>query len=388
MALSRRLAAIHSIDDFRNAAQAALPKMVFDFVDGGSESESTVRANRAALERLRLLPRGLIDVAERNQAVTLFGKSVASPIIIGPTGLASAFWPKADAALARAAGRAGIPFVMSTYGTSSMEDVIKAGDGRKWFQLYVRPTREENRALLERVAAAGFEALQVTIDAAVPSRRLRDLRNGFSASIKWTPGKVANVLAHPGWLWRTLRHGPPKAAAVGQHAPVGQRTVGQTTPSGTVLNAKLGWDDIAWMRDFWKGPLMIKGVCDPRQVAQAASLGLNGVVVSNHGGRQLDGAVGAVDMLPEAMAAAGKMTVLVDGGFRTGGDILKALALGASAVQIGRPAIYAVSCGGEDAVFHALSLLKAEIDTAQALLGLRSLSEIGPSNLWNPPHGR
>jgi (S)-mandelate dehydrogenase len=377
----RRLARIHSIEDFRRAARRALPKMLFDFVDGGSETENTVRENRAALDRIRLMPSGPVDVSKRRQSVSLFGKPATSPIIIGPTGLAGAFWPKGDLALAAAAERFGIPFVMSTNANSSLESVAAAGNGRNWFQLYARPDRAQTASLLDRVAASGFEAVEITVDTAVASRRLRDLHNGFGPTIDWTPSQVAGVLARPGWLLRSVRYGTPRPAVLDDEAEKRGETLAEKV--SRILNASTTWDDIAWMRDHWKGILVIKGLSDPRQAERAVAVGLDGIVVSNHGGRQLDGAVGSIDALPEIVAAAGKkLAILVDGGFRTGTDIVKALALGAAAVQIGRPPIYALATAGEAGVSRALDILHSEIDVAQALLGVADLSNISTDALF------
>jgi len=386
MKYERQLSSIHSVADFRTAARRALPRMVFDFADGGSESETTMRENRAAIDRLWLLPSAPVDVGQRKQSIELFGQKISMPIIIGPTGLASAFWPHGDEALAAAAGKARIPYVMSTNATSSLEAVQRSGDGRKWFQLYVCPTRPETATLMDRVRNAGFEALEVTVDTAVPSRRLRDLANGFSASIRWTPSKVIGVMSRPAWLMRTLRHGAPRPAVVDAHAQVDRTPGSEPQTVAPILNPATDWEDIAWIRDQWRGPLIIKGISDPRQAERAVSIGLDGIVVSNHGGRQLDGAVASIDVLPSIVAiASGRMTVLVDGGFRSGSDVLKALALGASAVQLGRASLYALATAGEAGVSHMLNILKMEIDVAQALLGLPDLAVIDRSILWNPP---
>lgn len=374
MVLSR----IHSIADFRAAARRALPRMVFDFVDGGAGTESTLEENRAALERVRLVPSAPVDVAVRTQAVPLFGAPSAMPVIIGPTGLAGALWPEGDLALARAAARHCIPFVMSSNGGVTVERLGAATTGRRWFQIYLYRERERTARLLGRVRDAGFEVLQVTVDTAVLGRRLRDARNGFSPDLVWTPARVADVLRRPAWLYRILRHGKPRMILIEEDragTPAGE-TLAQV--GARHLNPSLTWDEIAWVRDTWRGPLVVKGLSDPRQAERAAAVGCDGVVVSNHGGRQLDGAVASLDALPDVVAASGgRLTVLVDGGFRTGSDIVKALALGAAAVQVGRATLYALATAGEAGVDHALALLRDEIDTAQALCGLPDINAIG-----------
>lgn len=374
-----------SIADFRTAAQRALPKMVFDFFDGGAGSELTLRENRAALDRIRLVGSAPVDVGHRSAAISLFGKPLSMPIIIGPTGLAGAAWPAGDQALARAAAQAGIPFVMSSAASASMEAVAAAGEGRKWFQLYLFRDREVSLRLLQHAQALGFEAIEITVDNAIPGRRLRDARNGFSLPFRWTPRKLLSLATHPGWALRMARAGAPRLEVMAAEFDLrSAATIAEVMEQQ--LDPTVSWDDIAFIRDRWKGPLILKGLLDPAQGARAAELGLDGIVVSNHGGRQLDGAVASIDMLPEfAAAVAGRLAILVDSGFRSGTDIIKALALGATAVQLGRATLYALASGGEEAVSRALSILAAELDVAQAMTGSPTIADIGPAKLRLPP---
>lgn len=379
----------HAIDDFRELARRALPRMIFDFIDGGSGAEATLRENRAALERVRLVGSAPVDVGARSQEVVLFGRRFAMPVVIGPTGLAGAAWPKADLHLARAAGEHDIPFVMSSAATATMEEVAaQGGPGAKWFQLYLFRDRAVSQRLISRARDLGFEALEVTIDNAVPGRRLRDSRNGFSLPLTWTPRKVASIAAHPAWALRMARTGVPKLEVMG--AELGLE---KASTIAEVMQAQLDptvtWDDIAWVRDQWRGPLMVKGLLDPGQVRRAVAIGADGMVVSNHGGRQLDGAVATIDMLPEFAAEAGsRITILIDSGFRSGTDIAKALALGAHAVQVGRTTLYAVAAGGERAVARALSILRAEFDIAQCLMGARTAADFSPAMVRSPTVSR
>ncbi|WP_112609034.1 alpha-hydroxy acid oxidase (plasmid) [Rhizobium sp. WW22] len=374
-----------SIADFRIAAQRALPKMVFDFFDGGAGSELTLRENRAALDRIRLVGSAPVDVGHRSAAISLFGKPLSMPIIIGPTGLAGAAWPAGDQALARAAAQAGIPFVMSSAASASMEAVAAAGEGRKWFQLYLFRDREVSLRLLQHAQALGFEAIEITVDNAIPGRRLRDARNGFSLPFRWTPKKLLSLATHPGWALRMARAGAPRLEVMAAEFDLrSAATIAEVMEQQ--LDPTVSWDDIAFIRDRWKGPLILKGLLDPVQGARAAELGLDGIVVSNHGGRQLDGAVASIDMLPEfAAAVAGRLAILVDSGFRSGTDVIKALALGATAVQLGRATLYALASGGEEAVSRALSILAAELDVAQAMTGSPTIADIGPAKLRLPP---
>ncbi|MEZ2221600.1 alpha-hydroxy acid oxidase [Rhizobium sp. RCC_161_2] len=374
-----------SIAEFRIAAQRALPKMIFDFFDGGGGMELTLSENRAALDRIRLVGSAPVDVGNRSAAITLFGKPMAMPVIIGPTGLAGAAWPWGDLALARAAGRAGIPFVMSSAATATMAAVGAAGEGRKWFQLYLFRDRKVSLRLLERAEALGFEAIEITVDNAVPGRRLRDARNGFSLPFRWTPKKLLSLASHPGWALRMARAGAPRLEVMA--AEFDLRSAGTIAEvMEQQLDPTVSWDDIAFIRDRWKGPLILKGLLDPAQGARAAELGLDGIVVSNHGGRQLDGAVASIDILPEFVAAVGgRLAILVDSGFRSGTDVVKALALGATAVQIGRATLYALASGGEEAVFRALGIIAGELDVAQAMMGSPTIADIGPARLRLPP---
>lgn len=384
----RRLARIHNVADFRLAAKRVLPRMVFDYIDGGADSESTVRENRAALDRIRLVPTALTDVRERSSAIDLFGTPCPLPIIIGPTGFASSFWPKGELEIARAAARHGIPFNMSSGAGVSIDEVSKAmGDGRKWFQMYLPRDRAATRRWVDMVRDHAFEAIEVTVDSQVPGNRIRDLHNGFIRPFQWTPRKVLGVAIHPEWALRMLPHGMPTSnlAADGE---AGRRP--DEGAAGSVrarLNPGVTWDEIKWVRDQWQGKLLVKGVTDPALVPAAIAAGLDGVVVSNHGGRQVDGTIATMDVLPEFTAqAAGRLTVLVDSGFRQGADFLKARALGAAAVQIGRATAWSCSAAGEEGVSRMLDLLAKEIDTTLALIGVADIKRLGPERVrWLAP---
>jgi (S)-mandelate dehydrogenase len=377
MTAARRLQRIHSIADFRAASRRVLPRMVFDYIDGGSGSESTLRENSAALERLRLVSRTPIDVSKRSLAISLFGRDLPMPLIVAPLGLASSFWVQGELALARGAARHGIPWVLSNNASVTLAEAMAAGSGPKWFQLYVPPSREATKEWARQARAAGFEALQITVDTAVPSRRLRDIRRGFAMPFAWTPAKLFDVATHPDWARRIGPHGIPRPKLMFA-VPWGAE--GAAPEMRTRLSPALDWDLIRWFRDEWRAPLMVKGLADPRQAKVALEAGIDAIVISNHGGRQLDGAVATIDILPEFVAElGGKMPILIDSGFRTGMDVVKALALGATAVQVGRAAAYAVATAGEAGVAHALAILKAEIDTTMALLGVAKIADLNPS---------
>lgn len=368
--VQKRALACHCIEDLRAMAQRVLPKMIFDYADGAAQSESTARANREALERWRLLASAPVDVHERSTAIELFGATAKMPLIIGPTGMAGAFWPKGDIELARSAARAGIPFVVSNGATATLEEIANASQGgRLWLQLYIARSRDQTLRLLRKARELNFEAVEVTVDTAVPGRRLRDITNGFGIQVNWTVAKVFDVLRHPGWMMRALPHGTPKLGLM--EVDAGQKWATVSDFVRSQINPAVTWEDLKWLRDSWDGRLIVKGVMDSEQIPHALAAGYDGVVVSNHGGRQLDGAVATLDVLPEFVAAAGgKIPVLIDSGFRSGTDVLKALALGATAVQIGRSALYGLSVAGEAGVDRVLSLLQLELDIAMALAGI------------------
>ncbi|HEX4077538.1 MAG TPA: alpha-hydroxy acid oxidase [Rhizomicrobium sp.] len=377
LTLRQKLGATHSIDDLRDAARRRLPRMLFDFMDGGAQTESTVRENRAALERIRLVPSALAGVATRSQGLDLFGAKSTMPLIIGPTGFAAGFWARGDVALARAAAKQGIPFVISMSSGSTLEDIGHAAPGTHWFQHYMPRDRERTKRLLPKLRDHGVDLIEVTVDTILPGRRLRDIRNGFSSPIVWTPRKVASVLAHPDWLVRTGRHGIPRMAIIEgeSHAKKAANLSEVMRPH---FDEALSWDDIKWLRDQWPGKLLLKGVSDPRQLRPTMAAGLDGIVISNHGGRQLDGAIATIDILPEFVReTGGRFPLLIDGGFRTGTDIVKALALGATAVQVGRATLYGLATAGEAGVSYALAILRAEIDLALAFCGIGDLTQLG-----------
>ncbi len=377
-----------SVADYRLLAKRALPKMVFDFIDGGAGSEDTVVSNRKALDAKRLLCSGPMDIGGRDQSVELFGRSFAMPIIIGPTGLAGAAWPKGEMDLARAAGRVGIPFVMSTGACCTQEEIAASGNGAKWMQLYLLRDRALSGRIVDGAERLGFELIEITVDNPVVGKRMRDARNGFSVPMRWTLGKIASLMAHPRYSLRMARSGVPQLALLAKE--LGTRKVDTVARQfQDQLDPSVNWDDIARLRDRWKKPLVVKGLLDPTHVEKALAIGVDGVVISNHGGRQLDGARATIDALPEFVAAAGgKLAVLIDSGFRTGSDVARALALGASAVQIGRATLYALASGGEPEVVHCLEGLKEELDIAQAMMGVATIGDFQPgmvTDLSSPP---
>lgn len=373
---TKRALACHCVEHFRTEARRTLPHMLFDFLEGGAQSESTVRENRAAFERYRLLASGPVDVHDRSTTTQLFGATIKVPLLIGPTGYAGAFWPRGDLALARAAARAGVPFVVSNVANESLEAITSAAEGRVWLQLYLSSERARTSALLNKAKLLGVEAIEVTVDTAIPGRRIRDLVNGFGLPLVWTARKLFDVMRHPRWALRMLPHGVPKPGLFELDSSGGRQWTSVSDFMRSQVNPALAWDDLKWLRDQWPGKLVVKGMLDPDHAPRALAAGYDGIVVSNHGGRQLDGAVATLDVLPDFVAAVGgRIPVLIDSGFRTGTDVLKALALGATAVQLGRSTLYGLAVAGEVGAERVLSLLQLELDIAMALTGISRVSQ-------------
>jgi (S)-mandelate dehydrogenase len=367
-----------SIEDLRRLAQRRLPRSVFDFFDGGAEDETTLAGNRAAFERARLRPKVLVDVKKVDSGVDLFGIRANLPLAIAPTGGIGCGRPDADLMLARAARAAGIPYTLATPATCSIEEVAKLAGGRLWFQLYVLKNREFREGLVRRAHASGFEALLVTVDLAVGGKRERDLRNDFVAPFAPSWRNSRDVLFKPAWLLDIARHGIPKMKNLEGMTRSSTRITDIAASVGRELDASFDWDKLDRIRNLWPGKLLLKGIVRADDARRALALGCDGVVVSNHGGRQLDGTVATLDALPEVARAVGeKMTVLLDGGVRRGVDLLKARALGAEAVLTGRATLYGVMAGGEPGAKRALDILAGEFERALQLCGTQSAADIG-----------
>src|SRR5713101_1080539 len=368
-----------NIEDLRQLARRRLPRAIFDFFDGGAEDEVTLRENRAAFERVRLLPKVLVNVAAVDMKVQLLGGEAALPLAIAPTGGISAGRAGAELALARAAKAFGVPFTLATPAAFTIERVAEEVGGRLWFQLYAVRDREFREKLVLRAKAAGYEAMLVTVDLPVSGKRERDPRNGFVTPYKPNWRNSRDVLFKPAWLLEIMRYGLPGMANFEGYrfsTPEGTDIV---TAVGREMDAGLDWEALKRLRDLWPRKLLLKGVERPDDAERAAALGCDGVVVSNHGGRQLDGAAPTLEALPAIVRAVGsKMTVLLDGGVRRGVDILKARALGAQAVLTGRATLFGVMAGGEPGAHRALEILSSELERAMQLCGARSVAEIGP----------
>lgn len=371
-ALRRRA---HSVAELRRLARRRLPRMVFDFVDGGAEEERTLRANEAGFAEVELWPRPLNGTGEaRSQAVRLLGQELRLPVGIGPTGMAGMLWPDGELAAARAASAAGTLYVTSHGSTATLEAIQAAAPGPKWFQLFTYRDRGLTRAFAERAQAAGYAGLVLTTDNQVLGQRERDLRNGFTIPPRPTLRNGLDLLLKAGWLWRMRGHRDLTMANYpGDRTDIlslGRHIAGLLDPGAS-------WRDVAELRRVWRGPLILKGVLHPEEARRAAGEGVDAVIVSNHGGRQLDGAVAAVRALPRvAEAADGRMPVLLDGGVRRGADVAKALALGAAFCLVGRPHLWGLAVAGEAGAAWALELYRREIDRVMALGGWDGIAEV------------
>ncbi|MBI2226968.1 MAG: alpha-hydroxy-acid oxidizing protein [Betaproteobacteria bacterium] len=375
-----RSAGAYNIEDLREIARRRVPKGMFEFVDRGAEDEVALRNNRTAFERIRLQPRALVDVSRRSQEITLFGKPQKMPIAIAPTGSAGLMWHDGEIALARAAAAAGIPFTLATGSMTAMEKIAAQAGGRLWFQLYMWPDRSLSHKLVERASTAGFEALVVTVDGAVSGNREYNLRNGFTIPFTFTRRNVSDVLMHPEWLLGVLARyvfttGMPRYE--NYPSEFKHRITTQPMGKGMLLNDSLTWDDLRVLRRMWPRTLIVKGILHPQDARLAADCGADGIVVSNHGGRNLDSSMAPIEVLPEIVDAVGKrITVIVDSGFRRGSDVVKALALGARAVLIGRPTLYGTAAGGEAGAARAIAIFREEIDRMLALLGCPGIAAL------------
>jgi (S)-mandelate dehydrogenase len=374
------LARALNIADLRAVARRRVPHFVFEYVEGGAEEEASLRCNRASFEALRLIPQTLVDTSSRNLRTEILGRPAAAPLIIGPTGLNGMLHSDGDIGLARAAARVGIPFTLSTMSTTRLEDVAKQAGGRLWMQLYVMKNRAVAEDIMSRAAAAGYEALVFTTDANVFGSREWDQRS-YAAPGKPTLHARLDALRHPGWL-RTvlLRNGIPRFRNLEAFLPPGAASaVGGSTIIPKLFEPTITWDDITWIRRLWPRKVLIKGVLSVADAERAAALGCDGIILTNHGGRQLDYCVSAMDVLPEIAAAVGKrLSLFVDGGFRRGTDVIKAIALGANAALTGRATLYGLAANGERGVERALQILTTEMDRVMGQLGCNSVADLGP----------
>jgi L-lactate dehydrogenase (cytochrome) len=370
-----------SVSDYRQVAQRRLPKIFFEYLDGGSYAEATLRRNTADLEALALRQRVMRDMSKLDMKVTALGQGFALPIGLAPVGMAGMFGRRGEVQAARAAAGAGIPFCISTVGVCTVEEVTGAAVA-PWFQLYMLKDRGYMKGLLERAKAAGCPVLVFTVDLPLPGARYRDVRSGFTGSNGlWGALNTArDGLTHPAWMWDVWLNGRPHSlGSVAGALPQGRRGVSDYLAwVGKNFDRSVTWADLDWVRGVWDGPILIKGVLDPADARDAVRAGVQGVLVSNHGGRQLDGVRSSISALPGIVdAVGGDLEVFMDGGVRSGLDVLKALACGAKACFLGRAWAYALAAGGERTIAKMLGTMKAELAVAMVLTGCASVGEAG-----------
>lgn len=377
-----------NVADLRLLARRRLPRVVFDYLDGGAEDERTLRANTAAFEAVAFRPHYAVPLADVDLCARVLGAKLSVPAVLAPVGYSRLMHPDGEAGAARAAGEAGTAYVLSTISGHALEAVRAASRGPVWFQLYQVGGRAAAEDALQRAGAAGYSALVVTIDTPVAGSRERDARNGTSQllgnSLLAKLPHLPQLLRRPGWLTRFLLDGGvPRLPNV--NVP-GQGPMRLVDVNAALSHTALTWDDFRWIKELWNGPLVVKGVLRADDARRAVDVGAAAVVVSNHGGRQLDGAPATLRVLPEIAAAVGDRTeVLVDGGVRRGSDIVKAICLGARAVLVGRAYAYGLAAGGAAGVTRALSILQADLERTLRLIGCRSVADLGPDYLASPP---
>lgn len=381
----------YDIADLCRMARRRLPRGVFEFFDRGNGDEAALVENRAALERIKLDPHALVDTSRRSQEVTLYGRRHRMPIAIAPTGSAGLAWHEGEIALARAAADAGIPFTLATGSMTALERVAEQAGGTLWFQIYMWPDRSLSHQLAERARAAGYQALVVTVDTPVPPGREYNLRNGMTVPFRFTRRNLTDVLLHPRWLFGVLARylattGMPRY----ENYPTEMKARITALPMGRSMTVtdSLTWEDLRALRKLWPHALMVKGILRAQDAIMAADCGADGVIVSNHGGRAVDSTRAPITVLPEVVDAAGhRLTVLVDSGFRRGADVVKALALGAKAVLVGRATLYGTAVAGQAGAARAIEIYRDEIDRLLALIGCPGVASLNRDYLAPPLAG-
>ncbi len=377
----------YSIKATRELARRALPRPVFDFADGGAEDERTLLRNEEAFADFDLVPEPLRGAGQRDLSTVLFGKTLSMPVLVGPTGLAGLFWPDGERCAMRAATAAGTVYCLSHGSVCTLEQLADAaGPANRWMQVFVYRDRGFTRELAERAAAMNYAALVLTVDNQLLGNRERDIRNGFVIPPRLGLSEVAAMAYKWQWLWR-MRSDLPRLT-MGNYVkpgnPSGIREIAGQLASR--LDPGMSWKDVDALRSMWRGPLVLKGILSPTEAREAVERGVDGVIVSNHGGRQLDGAIASLDALPKIVeAVGGRIPVLVDGGVRRGADVVKTIALGATACLIARPQLWGLAMGGEAGVAHVLEIYRREIDRTMGLCGVTTIGEINPS-LISPRH--
>ena len=384
--VQRRLGSAASVDDLRRIARRRLPGGVFDYIDGGAEDERTLAANQAAFASATFRPRVLRGVSKVDTSATLLGQPLAYPLVLAPTGFTRIADPQGELAVARAAERAGLPYTLSTMSTRSIEEVRKVSGGRLWFQVYAWRDRGLVKEMIDRAAAARYEAIVLTADTAVLGRRERDVRRGFSLPPVIGPATIIDGARHPGWTVAFARSEPIRFANVaGRDVGDGASPVTLSDYINAQFDPGISWADVEWLRTIWPGPVLIKGIQSVEDAVIAADAGADGVVLSNHGGRQLDGAPATLSLVaPVADAVGGRTEIICDGGIRRGSDIVKAIAAGATAAMAGRAYLYGLGAAGEAGVDRVLDWFRADIIRTLTLLGTADIASLERSLIHMP----
>ncbi|MEM8924202.1 MAG: alpha-hydroxy acid oxidase [Actinomycetota bacterium] len=388
--VARRLERAADVEDLRRIARRRLPRGVFDYIDGGAEDERTLERNSSGFARIEFQPRVLRDVAKVDTTASVLGVERAMPLILSPTGFTRIADPEGELAVARAAERAGIPYSLSTMGTRSIEEVAAVSAAAKWYQVYTWRDRSLVRDMLDRAAASGYEAIMLTVDTAVLGRRERDVRRGYTLPPKIGLDTIVDGIIHPRWTFDFLRNEPITFANVAASNPANDGSdsaVDLSRYMNSQFDAGLSWDDVEWLRSTWGGPVIIKGIQTVADAKLAVSSGVEAIALSNHGGRQLDDAPSIIELVePVAQEVGGQIEIYCDGGVRRGSDIVKAVALGATAVMMGRPYLYALGAGGERGVDHVLSFMADGMARTMQLSGCRAVADITPDLVrWRYP---
>ena len=377
------LDSVFNIEDLRKIARRKLPKPLFNYIDGGADDETNVCGNTHAFDKTRLVPEYLVDVAKIDTSTKVLGREISMPLFLAPTGMTRLFHHDGETAVSKAAAEAGTYYSLSTVGSTSIEDVAAACDGPKCFQIYVMKDRSLTREFIQRCKDAKYDSLILTVDIPVAGNRERELRYGFSMPPKLNLAGIAGFAARPGWVYRALTHPKAILANVAHKIPEGSsQSTSLIEYIASQFDPSVTWDDLEWMVSEWGGPFAIKGILSASDARKAVDRGVSAIMVSNHGGRQLDGALSAYDALgPIVDEVGGECEVICDGGIRRGTHVLKALARGATACSMGRPYLFGLAAGGQAGVSKAVDLLRAEIERGMGLIGCRNISEISGKHI-------
>ena len=375
----------YSVAALRRMAQKRLPRPIFDYIDGGAEGEDTLRQNESAFQAWDVLPQPLNGAAERDISASLFGRALRSPLLLGPTGLAGLFWPQGEIESAKAAAAKGTVYCLSHGSVCTMEQLAQSHHGMKWMQVFIYKDRGFTRELATRAQNSGFDALVLTIDNQMIGKRERDLVNGFTIPPRFDVAQMLAFAQKPAWWW-SMRHELSKVT-FGNYVQsnVRESVAALAARMGSLLDPGMSWQDVVMLRDHWKGKLILKGVLHPHEASEAVKHGIDAIIVSNHGGRQLNGAMASVRALPAIVQAVnGAVPVLLDGGVRRGSDVFKAMALGATAVLLGRPHLWGLSVAGQEGVEWVVDLLNNELDRVMGLAGAKNLKAIRVGDFLRP----